>query len=353
LILKKLRAFLKNNKGISFGLITLFFLLFFYFIPELAISFYHGFLFYIIRYALDYSVSLLPFPIFPILLIVIALKILVAFKRSKNWKERLIVLPVNIIGWIFGCFMWLWGFNYCCPSPFSEHDAPAINEKELFQLGVSVSDTFKKYDDHCFTQQIIPLKTQVQGALIQFFDQNKIPTPGKPRFYSIGMNGIMRRLGVAGIYMPFSGQAHGDASFPVQTNAFINVHELAHAYGITAESDADYSAFMALKQVTSQEMQFAADFELFRSIRSQLHFMNDSLRTALDSMQDERTLALLSYYRKNADSYPQWMPGVSETMNDHYLKLMGVEDGIKNYDHFIDMIWINRAELYAEPIRQE
>jgi len=292
-----------------------------------------------VRYILDFTIGLLPFPFIYILVALLPLWIWFYAQKFQGIRSRLTWLPLNIVGWLLTGFMWFWGFHYTGQSPFVEHDAKALSQDELYELGSRTTSLLQQYPAPFLDENLTISHEEIQDAVVAYLSTKEIPCYGKPSFYEVGLHGLMRKNGVAGIYLPFSGQAHIDGSFLAPTKAFIIAHELAHAYGISAESDADFVAFMALYHAQDERLQCIAQFELYRAIRSQLHMLNDSLRIQLDSMQSIQVMDLIKKTKANALQYPEFFPGLQEKMNDRYLKMMGIEDGIRNYDHFIDMIW--------------
>jgi len=58
----------------------------------------------------------------------------------------------------------------------------------------------------------------------------------------------MRKVGVAGIYMPFTGESYCDGTFPEVVKVFIKAHEMSHGYGVADEGEADYFAYKALSE---------------------------------------------------------------------------------------------------------
>lgn len=242
-------------------------------------------------------------------------------------------------------FMWMWGFNYCCAPITGQSDLVRIDSSELFAFGLNITGQLNKHASSVDTTHFPPnLNATVRQSVVRQLTKRSIRTWGSPGFHETGFNGALRRLGIAGVYFPFSGQAHCDASFLKCTKIFIMAHELSHAYGITEEAEADFIAYASLQEIESDSalkktLSYFADLELLRSIRYQLRLIDDSLRIFIDSTLDKNVLDDLSAIRMNAMSYPEYFPGMQESVNDTYLKLMGVEDGIKNYDHFIDLAW--------------
>jgi len=47
----------------------------------------------------------------------------------------------------------------------------------------------------------------------------------------------------------------------------------------------------------------------------------------------------LKLARKNSEMFREFIPGMQEAMNDRYLRMMGVEEGTKSYDLFVELAY--------------
>ncbi len=254
---------------------------------------------------------------------------------------------LNLTGIVFSLFMLMWGFNYSCSliAPMSRTER--LGESELYQFGIEIAENINKVDPSVFediqnsSADLALINRSVEAQV----KARGIKVWGQPAFHSLRLNGKLRKLGIAGIYFPFTGQAYADDTFLQSTLCFIRAHELSHAYGIASEAEADFMGYLALynciveTEIHSMYYKFCADLELLRSIRYQLNMMDDSLRLEIDSRLHENVLAELKAIKLNALDFPEYFPGLQSSVNDRYLKIMGVEEGVQNYDLFIDLAW--------------
>ncbi len=232
----------------------------------------------------------------------------------------------NAIGWLLIAFYFMWGFNYSAPG-FADKAGLVIDRSNtefrdaLWQRAVqealaarSEADTaefFLNTPTHDFLEDI---HSEVRAVLRNV----GFKTPGNPRMRLIS-GGALRRMGISGIYFPFSGECHTDAShLPVRRYPII-AHEYAHAYGVTDEGECNLIGFLALAQSRNPALRYAAWLDLIVSLWMRI----DELPTALKGD--------IEVLRADAMNYPPFLPGTAEFTNNLYLKANGVNEGIDSY----------------------
>lgn len=319
--------------------------------PAMADAVYREFIFQIFRVIWDYTIGLLPFPIIYLLLIALPFMLYFYGRKFERKKITLLLFPLNLFGWIIALFLWMWGYNYCT-TPLvakSSHQYSAISLQDIYDFGVEIGSELKV---HAASASISPNEStitsdQITQAVEAFLQKKNRRTWGNAIAQTLHDGGFLRRMGISGIYIPFVGQGHSSRTHHASINLFVLAHETSHAYGISGEGEADFVGYKSLSEFEGngkEEMQFAAKLELLRSIRGQLHISNDSMRIALDSTLDESIKVQLRWIKEDQLKYPEFFPGMQHAMNDNYLKMMGVADGVQNYDRFVEMVWNDRRQ---------
>lgn len=343
-----MKLFFKQNKGIAALIISLLVLMLFKLSPELAQHVYRNFIFQIFRVVWDYSLALLPFPLFYLLIILIPFFLFFYIKSFEKKWNMVWRFPLNLLGWIVALFLWMWGYNYCAPTLTDQKALTHISTSELYEFGISqgnivntISDKLALYNfkKNAISHDIV--RTEVE----KYLNLKAWKTYGNVRCAVLNDKGLMRRLGVSGVYIPFTAQGQTTATHHALYTPFVIAHELSHGYGITSEAEADYVAYKALTASTEINhllLTYIAELELLRSIRSQLYITNDTLRINIDSTLHPSVLADIKSLRENALLYPEYFSGLQTTMNDAYLKSMGIQDGVLNYDKFVNLVWQER-----------
>lgn len=337
-----IKHFIKNNKGIVTGIVAIFIALIFSFFPSLAEVIYRKGLFQIVRIVVDYSIALLPFPVVYLVVIIIPFFLYFHFKRRYTSLINLITIPLNLFGWLVTIFLMMWGYNYTCDDkvPLDRHKR--ITSEQLYVLGTNTAQQAVQLREKIEAVEFSYTDCEIRDCMEKFCNTQDILTFGRVQCKDIVMSGFMRRMGVAGIYLPFTGESYCDGTFPDVVKVFIKAHEMSHGYGITNEGEADYYAYAALSQQTNRaELIYSAKLELLRSIRSQLHIRNDSMRKALDSNLSEKVLSDIVEIRMDALKYKEYYPGLQTEFNDTYLKMMGIQEGVQSYDRFVELVYQN------------
>jgi hypothetical protein len=150
--------------------------------------------------------------------------------------------------------------------------------------------------------------------------------PPKPVYFS----GALTRLGISGVYFPFTGEPNFDADAPDFEQPFSIAHEMAHQRGFARESEANFVAFLVCTHAADPFVRysgyrqgFGVAFELYR----------------LDPVRAREILkGLNSGYREDSQRSARfWLKAggaagdLSRRLNDLYLKANSVKSGTKNY----------------------
>lgn len=297
------------------------------FAPEFTDSVYRNTLFSGLRWLIDSTLGWLPFPVFWLVLGVLFALFL------RGWLRRTLFLYrpwyrgiANAIGWLVIVFYFAWGFNYSAPG-FVEKSGitlssdpgdfrsalleTSINEAVMARQDADTS-LFFSFDQPGQIMERIHAEVRSVLALAQF------KTPGKPVMRLV-RGGVLRRIGISGIYFPFSGECHTDASYLPLRRYPIAAHEFAHAYGVTDEGECNLIGFLALARSSNASFRYAAWLDLISALRPELDALPKAIRTDLERL------------RADAKNYPPLIPGLAEFSNNVYLKANGVEDGIDSY----------------------
>lgn len=238
-------------------------------------------------------------------------------------------------------FFWCWGFFYTFP-PLVKRDKlqETLPLQEVFNFGKYLTEHIQRTP----TAKVIPHDTLCM-AVGQFLNENNrcyAPTQSA-RCRVLHDGGLLYRIGISGIYLPFTGEAYTTASLPTFSQHFVIAHELSHALGITDEGEADYTAYRALKKIATNEANYAADLELLLTVRSVLKQNNDSLWGLLVQKTPLAVNADILYLRWKRIQHPDALYGSGSSMNNVYLKTLGVQDGIKSYDRLLQLAYADYA----------
>ena len=341
-----------KNPGIWLGILVLFIKLILSLVPSVAESVYGHFCFPAIRFVQDTLFSKIPFAVGYLFLSAVTIIFIIGlfrlFSRRLSFKRWLLRL-LNGAGWLLFSFYLLWGFNYCRPNLESRIHEPKeeLNEGNLKTVlnylemqapilrKLTVKDTSSILSATLYPEIEDSVLNKVKGICSALgYDGNvKMPVRFlKPR-------GYLRKMGIAGIYDPFTGEPNVDASYTALPRIYTEAHEMAHACGVTDEGAANYIAWLACIRTNSALSMYAAEYILWwRTLSATAPEHPDSTWWSYrpkEMLRDHRDLMT------DAQRYTTWFWDVSEKVNNEYLKFQGISKGTKSYDAFTKLAWID------------
>ena len=344
----------KNRKRFSSGwgslVIVLLLLLAFTLFPSFGNLIYRHLFFPAFRFVWDYTIGLLPFPL--VLLVIIALVggfIHAIIKSVRGQRNILWMLTGWLASWV-ASFFWMWGFHYACPNLMT-YTPQQLRTADYYAWALSQAaelDSLRRLASGTLDDEL-PADS-LRQAVKRVLREHDWPLSGAPEVHALRDGGWIRRLGIAGIYLPYAGEAYTSATFTPLARHFIMAHELSHAYGVTHEGEADYVAWQALRTSPAPALRYAGALQLFMQLRGALRVQHDSLWRHVVQHTPRLVQRDIELLRLDNGRYPEWRKGLGERVNDRYLKLMGQADGVATYDLFLDMAW---QELHSSPSHEQ
>jgi hypothetical protein len=165
---------------------------------------------------------------------------------------------------------------------------------------------------------------------------------GRPKLARLSP--VLARLGITGIYSPFTGEPHVNATLPDPELPVSAAHELAHERGFAREDEANYLGYLACRLSPDPDLRYAA--MLSASIHAQ-NALFDPDRRAFARVEARRSAgvrrdikALVAWSRR----YEGPMTEVGERVNDAYLKAQGERAGVRSYGRMVDLLLAERRQ---------
>ena len=323
--------------------------------PEAVEAVYSNGIFIGLRYLMDYTVGWLPFPVVYLLIALLLYAIVRRLRKpriSQTWPQRLnrwaagsLRFAILVAAW----FMIIWGFNYG-RIPVEEKIALAkveVNRALLFseaeRLSLEAEATRNKIvgaDTAALSEVHLPddLEDKMRDLVAEMLNDLGYHPHGRPRCRLIYPEGFLRHLGIQGIYLPFTGEAHVDGGLPAFIMPFTIAHELAHAYGFTDEGTANFLAWLACQRSDDAFIRYSADFSYFQYVRAEIRHLDPEYYEQFVARMPVGVRADRRFMIRLARRHRTWFPAISEKMNDAYLKSQGVQDGARSYDRLVEMV---------------
>jgi hypothetical protein len=246
-------------------------------------------------------------------------------------------------------FLALWGLNYE-RRPLAEQaglDARSPTTIELEGLGRSLLDEADRLRTDLPEDEtgVLRLEDGVQGALRRVsagFDAatrsyTRVTVPAcrpKPAFFSP----LLSRLGLAGIYVPFTGEPLVNADMPAPALPWSAAHELAHAKGFAREGEASFLGFVACRLHPDADIRYSALLEGGIHVAAALRASRPEAARRLFQNRSPATARDLDALREWSAKYEGRVAEASRRVNDAYLRSQGQGQGIRSYGRFVDLL---------------
>lgn len=144
----------------------------------------------------------------------------------------------------------------------------------------------------------------------------------------VALSELMSYLGITGIYIPFFAEANVNVCIPTYVLGTTMAHEMAHAKGVSQESEANMAAYVLCIRAEDDFLNYSG---LMSAVSALLNALPEEeyeiLRGKLDG-------AVLQEYRNANAHYAKYegaIRDISEFFNDLFLKSNGVSSGIRSY----------------------
>jgi hypothetical protein len=159
---------------------------------------------------------------------------------------------------------------------------------------------------------------------------------GKPK-------GVLTSLGlcytgIAGIYMPFTGEANVNILVPDATLPSTICHEMAHQRGFAREDEANFIGYLACKYSNDADFQYSGYLLALIYSMNALYAYDEASYYELVKTYSPGLVRDLKY---DSDFWKQFegpAEKAQERINDAYLKSNKQADGIYSYGRMVDLL---------------
>lgn len=315
--------------------------------PEKTEYFYSRTIFPGIRNILDNTLSLFSFPtvyLFLALVLFLVGRMIFMLVKIPLWKEKFGYFTRSVMngaGALVFFFLVLWGFNYQRIPVFEQIGltGKALDEERLMaeleltknllrQIRSNISDDTLALPDQIDYQSMENLVRDNMRENLFILGLNH---SGKPRTKEFYPAGFMRKMGILGIYFPFTGESYIDPTLHHLEKPFTVAHEMAHAYGVTDEGEANFIAWVICSNSDDALIQYSGQLRLFRYQLNDLFRMSKESYTNFAQSIPRGIKSDLAAIREAAEQVKPFSPELSRKSNDLFLKTQGVKAGVLSY----------------------
>lgn len=322
--------------------------------------FYSRGTFLFVRQLIDMTIARFSFPtvcIFVAGLLLVGGWFFFRIKEKQGWKVKFLYSIrtfANLLGVIIFFFLLLWGFNYqripivqqlsLLPEPLSREQLSReihFTKNTLFALRSKITGDTAAIEE---TIPYIELEKLVREEMKQGLPLLGLKNGGHPRTKEFYPAGFLRKMGILGIYFPFTGESYIDPTLHELEKPFTVAHEMAHSFGITDEGEANFISWVVCSQSGNLLLQYAAQLQLFRYQLNELYRTDrPCYRRIVGTLEPGVRNDMISIIKNNREIQPI-SRDISRKSNDLFLKSQGVEAGVKSYAQLPMLVysWRNR-----------
>lgn len=324
----------KNTLWIAFVLLSIVFALLFFFFPNIGEKLYGQTIYPKIRKILDIIYG--PFDK-SLALILIGVFL---FKLVDAIVKKGILAGFKFLFLLFLLFYWLWGFNY--------FRVPVKDKMDLHIGQVADSTRLKlthKILDKCITlsqeltnENSIDYDNSLLLSCYTLADSLPFLTKSKLASVPIFPPSIFLRIGILGMYFPYTGQAQYEIELGPIDRANTMAHEWCHAAGIAPEHEANFLAYLICTSNEYPVVRYSAYMNLLNELL--FHYrMTD--KTLFDTFVSSFTSRMKQDFKERREMFIKYRGPISELsdeMIDKYLKL-NQQGGIGDYNRLSDYVF--------------
>lgn len=292
-----------------------------------------------------------PFSLAEVLLGLLLLYPILCLARKRNWRSlaSLAASLAVLACLLYFSFVTLWGLNYY-RMPLGDimelplRDSHAQELSQLAEYLIHSANEIRAYVDEN-DDGVMVLSDGPRESLLRVqagYDKAQVLVPQLAGKYSTpkgpAISLILSYLGIAGVYSPFTGEAHVNIHMPDSSIPATAVHEAAHQRGFNREDEANFIAYLVCS------LHPDADFRYSGTLLALSHTMNALYRADRDAFTEIVSLYSpglrrdLSYVRSYWQQFEGPAERAADRVNDAYLKANQQQDGVASYGRMVDLL---------------
>ncbi|TVP74687.1 MAG: DUF3810 family protein [Gemmatimonadales bacterium] len=259
-------------------------------------------------------------------------------------------------GVLFFLFQLLWGFGYARPGLADRleitaaGEAPALEVRSLAAaLVIRTNELRAELEAEGRADPEAPLPALSHRSLVRALEPawleaaDRWPLPPEARWRMgapkpLWASEAVRRLGIAGIYFPYTGEALVVAGRPASAAPRDLAHEMAHQRGIAREDDANATAYLVGLHAEDAAVRYAVALFIQRQALNALLAVDPA---AVRRLVEARSPGVQADVRDQVE-WSREVAGtpvarVASAANDRMLRSHGIDEGIRSYQ---GSLWI-------------
>lgn len=270
-------------------------------------------------------------------------------QRSYGEVRKKLVRMINFFTILYLLFNLIWGFNYYKTPIKDSYDMDEISVGELKSLAEmywlkSVLLRSQVHEDSAgvfrfdLAQSEFNKELEKNAEKVEIkYAEIKLIRSTRPNLKKSLYSTMFSYLGVAGYFIPFTGEAQYNGNLPDTKRLFTELHECSHQWGFAPENEANFVAFLLAEESDRIDFQYVANFKAMRSILNKIlwvepQYVKEFLERYSPGMKRDRENEIAvarKYYGKGDDAFSM--------MNEAFLRINN-QEGLESYGRFVELL---------------
>ncbi|MDR2816686.1 MAG: DUF3810 domain-containing protein [Proteiniphilum sp.] len=289
--------------------------------------------------------ALFPFSLYDLFLIVAALwliKLIVFVIIRKTAFSKFLRSLIRFVTVIVAWFYFGWGIAYFREDFYSRCDVAETSfDPGVFRdFAVRFIDHINRYYTDCTDMDKAGVRREVELTYQVLHKPLNIPYPnGKRRVKPMMFETVYSKMGISGYFGPFFNEPHVNEYGLNFTYPFTLAHEMAHQFGVAAESEANLYAFVVCARSDDEKIRYSAYVSTLRYVLNDIRrFLPEEYESLALSIRPE----IIADLKRNREHWlaarNESLSNVQDKMYDAYLKTNKVSSGQANYSEVVGLL---------------
>lgn len=319
--------------------------------PLLVEEHYAQAIYPVLARVLSATLGRLPFSLSEVLLGLLLLYPILHLARNRTWRSlaSLATSLAVLACLLYFSFVTLWGLNYY-RMPLGDIMGLPMRDshaQELSQLSEHLIRTANEIRVHIDEDDdgVMVLSDSRRESLQRVqagYDEAQVLVPQLAGSYSTpkspAISLILSYLGIAGIYSPFTGEAHVNTHMPDSLIPATAVHEAAHQRGFNREDEADFIAYFVCSLHPDADFRYSGTLLALNHAMRALYRADRHAFIEAVSLYSPGLRRDLNYVRSYWQQFEGPAERAAERVNDAYLRANQQQDGVASYGRMVDLL---------------
>lgn len=273
--------------------------------------------------------------------------VIMLVKKRINW-QRVVSGLLTLVCCVYLLFQVGWAYNYH-RLPYATiaglHTQP-VETDTLEELVAELAQQANQLRGELMEGEqpfaIVGPRQQVMRQVNEAYQNAQVKYPWLSGHYGAPKMALLSTplayLNIAGIFLPFTIEAHVNAREADVMLAATAMHEAAHLRGFAREDEANYIAYIVCMESDDVYVQYSGTLLALTYAGNALADADRARYSDVYSTYDAGVISDLREYHLNWKPYKGKVAEVQDQINDAYLKANDQADGIKSYGRMIDLM---------------